>query len=74
VLVEHWLGDAGAQRDVVHRGGVEAALGEHVTGDVEQLSTSLVSREPHGAPQRTGGRGRARAAQWCQTLDFNGIT
>ena len=59
VLVEHRLGDAGRFRDLVHRRVVEAGAREHLTGDVEELTATLVGGEAH--------RGR-------YTLDFNGIT
>ena len=47
VLVEHRLGDAGGVGDVVHRGGVEPAGGEHLAGDVEELAPALLGRESH---------------------------
>ena len=45
VLVEHGLGDARGLGDLGHRGPVEAALGEHLEGDVEELAAALNGRE-----------------------------
>ena len=66
VLVETGLVTPAASRDVVHRRGVEAALGELDARDVEQLLAALVGREP-----------RRRDATRCRhppVLDFSGIT
>ena len=46
VLVEDRLGDARGEREVVHRGGVEAAVGELDARHVEQLTAPLVGSEP----------------------------
>jgi hypothetical protein len=45
VLVEDRLGHPCGEREVVHRGGVEPALGELDARDVEQLPSPLVGRE-----------------------------
>ncbi len=49
VGVHHRLGDAGVVRDLVHRGGVEAAPGEDLDRRVEHLLLA------HGAGQSFGG-------------------
>ena len=64
VLVEHGLRDPGRGGDVVHRRRVEAALGEHVARDVEELPAALLGGE-------TDGHDRGRPAQ---TLDLSGIS
>ena len=49
VLVEDGLRDPGRGREVVHRRGVEAALGELLARDVEQLPAALVGRQAQRA-------------------------
>ena len=66
VLVEDGLGDAGRQREVVHRRGVEAALRELDARDVEQLAAAFVGRE--SSRRRTAGR------RHPPVLDFSGIS
>ena len=61
VLVEDRLGDARREREIVHRGRVEASLRELDARDVEQLATPLVGREsraptPGGVPSPAGAR------------------
>ena len=66
VLVEDRLGDAGGLRDVVHRRGVEAALGELDARDVEELAAALVGRSRIGAD--------AARRRHPPVLDFSGIS
>ena len=58
--------DDAYQREVVHRGRVEATFRELHARDVEKLSTTLVGREAHR-------RGTARVGHPL-VLDFKGIS
>ena len=49
VLVQHGLGDPGGLGHLVHRRAVQAMLGEHVDGHVEQLAAPFGGRKPDGA-------------------------
>ena len=53
VLVEDGLRDPGGAGDVVHRGRVEAALGEHLARDVEELAAALFGGESRGQIRRS---------------------
>ena len=66
VLVEDGLRDSGGLREVVHRRGVEAALGELDARDIEELTASFVGREAYGSRSSSGGHPPA--------LDFSGIS
>ena len=48
VLVDDGLGDLGAVGDLLHRGALVAALGEHGAADVDELGAPLGAGEPSG--------------------------
>src|SRR5262249_12563850 len=74
VLVQDRLRDSGRGRDVVHRRGVEAAGGEHLAGDVEELAPALLGRE--SPRHRRHVTRRLLAGYWpvTQPLVFSGIS
>src|SRR4051812_19647414 len=47
VLIDNWLRNARALRDLLHRGGVESLLGKQRSTDVEQLLTPLLAGHAH---------------------------
>ena len=57
VLVKNVFADSGPFGDLVHAGGVVAAVHENLAGRDEQLTTSLVTGQPVPAP---GGSAAAR--------------
>jgi hypothetical protein len=66
VLVEDRLGDARRDGEVVHRGGVEAAIGELDARHIEELTAPFVGPEARGR--------RAPGAVHPPVLDFRGIS
>src|ERR1700734_2164127 len=50
MLVQNGFADPGAFGDLVHPGGVEAAVDKNIAGSDEQLAPTLVTRQPVAAP------------------------
>jgi hypothetical protein len=52
-LIQNRFADSGPVRDLVHAGGVVAAIDEDIAGDAEQLTATLVSGQPVATPARS---------------------
>src|SRR5439155_21952843 len=67
VLVQHGFGDTRGLGHLRHRRAVEALLGEHLEGHVEELAATADGGEAglgHGYPRVTRWRGRYHCPAW----------